>query len=254
MKLGQPKAAVISIIIPTSNEAKFLPVTLDAIGAAGIGRPHEILVVDAESSDRTVDLATAHGAGVLSSATRQRAAQMNLGATQALGDILLFLHGDTSLPACALGRIEHALTDPRIAGGAFARRYDLNSWWLRVTCALADVRGRSSGWFLGDQAIFVRANVFQMLGGFSDFPLFEDLDFSRRLRRSGRTVLLQPPVTSAARRFEGRGPWRTTWSDFFLTCRYLRGVPPYELADEPGASAFQDATVGAPSKMRFPNE
>ena len=224
---------MISIIIPTHNEARFLPETLDAIGAAGIDRPHEILVVDAESSDRTTDLATMHGARVISSATRQRAAQMNLGASQALGDILLFLHADTSLPTCALGRIEHALNDPRIAGGAFARRYDSNSGWLRVTCALADVRGRSSGWFLGDQAIFVRADVFRMLAGFRDFPLFEDLDFSRRLRRSGRTVLLQPPVTSAARRFEGRGPWRTTWSDFFLTCRYLRGVSPQELANDP---------------------
>ena len=225
---------MISIIIPTYNEAHFLPATLDAIGAAGIDRPHEILIVDAESSDRTVDLATVHGARVISTATRQRAAQMNLGATRALGNILLFLHADTILPACAaLGRIERALTDPRLTGGAFARRYDSNSWWLRVTCALAEIRGRSSGWFLGDQAIFVRADVFREMGGFKDFALFEDLDFSRRLRVAGRTVILRPAVTSAARRFEQCGPWRTTWSDFLLTCRYLRGASPQELTNGP---------------------
>ena len=233
---------MISIIIPTHNEAHFLPVTLDAIGAAGIDRPHEILVVDAESSDRTVDLTTAHGARVISSATRQRAAQMNLGATQAEGDILLFLHADTILRACALARIERALNDARFVGGAFARRYDSNSWWLRVTCALAEIRGRSSGWFLGDQAIFVRADIFREMGGFKDFAIFEDLDFSRRLRVAGRTVILRPAVISAARRFEQCGPWRTTWSDFLLTCRYLRGVSPQELANDPAHPPRMEST------------
>ena len=242
MKLGQPKTAVISIIIPTQNEAHCLPVTLDAISAAGIDRPHEILVVDAESSDRTVDLATLHGARVIPSATRQRAAQMNLGATQALSDILLFLHADTILPECALARIQCALNDARVVGGAFARRYDSNSRWLRVTCALAEIRGRSSGWFLGDQAIFVRADVFREMGGFKDFAIFEDLDFSRRLRVLGRTVILRPAVTSAARRFETGGPCRTTWSDFLLTCRYLRGVSPQELANDPASPPRIEST------------
>lgn len=221
---------MISIIIPTANEAQHLPRTLQAIARAGGTVLHEVLVVDAGSSDHTAELASQHGVRVVPCKVRQRAAQMNLGTTQARGDILLFLHGDTVLPAAALAKIEEALTNPQVAGGAFARRYDSSSWLLRLTCALAYLRGLLSGWFLGDQGIFVRAEVFQRLGGYRDVALFEDLDFSRRMRRFGRTVILRPAVTSAARRFENLGPGRTTVGDFLLTYRYLRGVSPSELA------------------------
>ena len=221
---------MISVIIPTSNEAQYLPATLEAIAAADLGARHEAVVVDASSSDETSTVATAHGARVIHSARRQRAAQMNLGAVHARGDVLLFLHSDTLLPARALEKIEQAMQGRRVAGGAFARRYDSDSSLLRVTCALAGIRARICGWFLGDQGIFVRSDLFQRLGGFRDFDLFEDLDFSRRLRREGRVVTLRPPVTSAARRFQRFGPWRTTWVDLVLTYRYLRGVPPNDLA------------------------
>ncbi len=214
---------MISIIIPTANEAQNLPRTLAALKAAGENLAHEILVVDAGSDDATIALAEAAGARILTSPARQRAAQMNQGAAAARGKAILFLHGDTVLPRLALSKIEDTLARPRVVGGAFARRYDSPSRFLRMTCALASWRGRMSGWFLGDQAIFVRAKVFRQLGGFRDFDLFEDLDFSRRLRRAGRTVLLRPAVLSAARRFERRGPGRQTWNDLLLTCRYLRG-------------------------------
>ncbi len=220
---------MISIIIPTMNEAPQLPRTLAAIARLG-DSSYEVLVVDAGSSDATADVARAGGARVLSSLLRQRAAQMNLGAEEARGEILLFLHGDTLLPEAAFTLIRDALSDPRVLGGAFARRYDSSSWLLRFTCALAYWRGRVSGWFLGDQAIFVRAETFRALGGYRNFPLFEDLDLSRRIRRAGRTVILRPAVISAARRFARLGPWRTTWHDLLLTRRYLRGESPQELA------------------------
>ena len=223
---------MISVVIPTSNEAQYLPATLDAIAATGVGARHEVVVVDASSSDETSTIASAHGARVLHSVTRQRAAQMNLGAVHAQGDVLLFLHGDTLLPAQALEKIEQAMQDRRVVGGAFARRYDSDSSLLRVTCALAGVRARLCGWFLGDQGMFVRSDLFRKLGGFRDFDMFEDLDFFRRLRREGRVVTLRPPVTSAARRFQRLGPWRTIWADFVLTYRYLRGVSPNDLAAE----------------------
>ncbi|MEO5722629.1 MAG: TIGR04283 family arsenosugar biosynthesis glycosyltransferase [Chthoniobacterales bacterium] len=221
---------MVSIIIPTSNEAEFLPATLRAVTAAGVSVPSEVLVVDAGSSDQTSAVAEAGGARVLASHIRHRAAQMNLGAKEAQGEVLLFLHGDTVLPPTALRRIEGALANPCIVGGAFARRYDSPSAVLRATCLLAYLRGRMSGWFLGDQAIFVRAESFRALHGFRDFALFEDLDFARRLRAAGGTVILRPAVTSAARRFEARGPLRTTASDFLLTCRYLCGGSPRALA------------------------
>ncbi len=206
---------MISVIIPTSNEAHYLSTTLGAATAAGIGVRHEVLVVDAASSDQTTVIARTREARVIESSIRQRAAQMNLGAERARGEVLLFLHGDTLLPAGAFAQIGNALANPRVVGGAFARRYDSPSRLLRVTCALAYLRGRLSGWFLGDQAIFVRTDIFREMGGFRDLDLFEDLDFSRRLRGAGQTVILRPAVTSAARRFERRGPGAPPGAIFF---------------------------------------
>ncbi len=217
---------MISIIIPTANEARHLPQTLAALARAGGAVTHEVLVVDGASSDPTAALARESGAYVVLGKVRQRAAQMNLGAKHARGDVLLFLHGDTVLPMSALAQIEAALSNPRVVGGAFARRYDSPSRLLRLTCSLAYLRGRLIGWFLGDQGIFVRAEIFRELGGYKDVPLFEDLDFSRRMRRLGRTVILRPAVTSAARRFETLGPGRRTMRAVFLTLHYLRGGSP----------------------------
>jgi rSAM/selenodomain-associated transferase 2 len=219
---------VISIIIPTFNEARYLARTLDAIERNQAGQ--EVIVVDAGSFDGTIEIAFERKTGLISSSVRQRAAQMNLGAQSARGDIFLFLHADTRLPQNALIEIESTLAKRSIVGGGFVRRYESPSWFLRGTCALAGIRTRLNGWFLGDQAIFVRAEVFKVLGGFRDFNLFEDLDFSRRMRREGRVATLRPPVVSSARRFSS--PWRRTWLDLLLTLRYLRGADPNQLAAE----------------------
>jgi rSAM/selenodomain-associated transferase 2 len=190
----------------------------------------EVIVADAGSADATVEIAWAGGASVVEGMLRNRGAQMNLGARSARGDELLFLHADTLLPATALRRIEVALENPAFVGGGFARRYDSPSPFLRITCRLAELRCRWLGWFLGDQAIFVRRAVFDALGGFRECALFEDLDFSRRLARQGRVTTIEEPVVSSARRFDALGPWRTTWNDFAMTCGYLRGEPPDAIA------------------------
>jgi len=228
---------MISVIIPAFNEAAELPATLAALCAQEALL--EVIVVDAGSADATAMVAHDAGARVISSARRQRAAQMNLGAAAARGDALLFLHADTRLAPGALRAMEAALRQEDVAGGGFARRYDSPSLFLRVTCALAEVRTRLCGWFLGDQAIFVRRNAFTALGGFRAWDVFEDLDFSRRLARTGRTVTLRPPVVSAARRFTPSGAVRTTWRDVALTLRYLaatrqaENVPNASLCSEP---------------------
>lgn len=221
---------MISVIIPVFNESCCLPATLDAIKQNE--STHEIIVVDAGSSDGTIEVAVEHGANVVLSGVKQRASQMNRGAQSARGGVLLFLHADTRLPQNALTKIESVIVKRNVVGGAFARRYDSPSWFLRVTCALAGIRTRLSGWFLGDQAIFVRREVFESLGGFRNFDLFEDLDFSRRIRREGRVATLRPPVISSARRFSLYGPCRTTWIDLLITWRYLRGATPNQLATE----------------------
>ena len=221
---------MISIIIPTFNEACYLPGTLDAIERNQSS--HEVIVVDAGSSDGTVEIALERNTQLISSSVRQRATQMNLGAESAGGDVLLFLHADTRLPPNALTEIDSALAKRFVVGGGFVRRYESPSWFLRGTCALAGLRTELSGWFLGDQAIFVRAEVFKILGGFRRFDLFEDLDFARRMQHEGKVITLRPPVISSARRFSLCRPWRRTWLDLLLTFRYLRGADPNQLAAE----------------------
>lgn len=210
---------MISIIIPTRHEASVLPRTLDRLRHQGPS--HEVWVVDAGSRDGTAEIAAASGARVLRGASPQRAAQMNLGAAHARGDVFLFLHADTLLPPRGLAAVEEALADAQVLGGAFARRFDSPSCFLRLTCRLAVWRGRWLGWHLGDQAMFVRRSVFRALGGFPEWSVFEDLEFSRRLARRGRVVTLCPPVVTSARRFADRGPLRTTWADLWQTVGYL---------------------------------
>src|SRR5260370_38097085 len=151
---------------------------------------------------------------------------MNLGAQRAQGGGLLFLHADSRLRTSALDQIASALTKDRIVGGGFARRYDSNSWFLRTTCLLAGLRTRSTGWFLGDQAIFVGREVFDKLGGFRDLELFEDLDFSMRMTETGKVVTLSPPVISSPRRFNRHGGELTMLPDLWLTCLSLGGPNP----------------------------
>lgn len=210
---------MISIVIPAHNEATQLPATLATIEAQS--GPHEVIVVNAVSTDATAQIAANRGARVIESSRRHRAAQMNAGARIASGDTFLFLHADTRLASAALQNIRTSLRRPEVVGGGFARRYDSSSLLLAATCALAEIRTRCCGWFLGDQAIFVRRTVFEQLGGFPEWDLFEDLELSRRLARVGRLVTLRPAVISAARRFDARGVLRTTWSDLCLTARYL---------------------------------
>lgn len=215
---------IVSVVIPTFNEAKQLPATLASM--EGNKAVFEVNVVDAQSSDDTGAIARERGANVMATDVRQRAFQMNAGARAARGQILLFLHADTRLAQGALDKMVYSLLDSTVIGGGFARRYDSPSPVLRLTCALAEARTRCFGWFLGDQAMFVRRFVFDDLGGFRPWDIFEDLDFSRRMVRAGRVVTLRPSVISAGRRFAARGALRTTWNDLRLTARYLSGRLP----------------------------
>lgn len=213
----------LSVVIPAVNEARALPATLAP--ARFVGCSCELIVVDGGSSDDTVAVARALGAKVFPG-PQHRARQMNLGAREATGAILLFLHADTILPIGALPILRAAMADAAIVGGGFARRYDSPSLVLRTTCGLAQWRNRLLGWHLGDQAMFVRREIFEQLGGFLEVDRFEDLDFSRRLKRRGRLATLRPAVVSSARRFARSGAALTTARDFLLTLRYLVAGPP----------------------------
>jgi rSAM/selenodomain-associated transferase 2 len=222
------QSPLISVIIPAVNEAAALPATIARLRTQSV--THEIILSIGPSYDGTASIAKDHGAIVVQCDYRHRARQMNAGAAVARGNIFLFLHADTLVPSGAFENIVYALSDAGIKGGAFTRRYDARSRFLRFTCFLADWRGKNFGIFLGDQAIFVRRKIFEVLDGFKEIDIFEDFDLSRRLRRAGKTAMLRPPVLSAARRFDQRGPLMTTCRDLAITCQYLCGVPPQDLA------------------------
>ena len=222
-------APEISVIIPVANEAAALPDCLARIERIS----SEIIVVDAGSDDESAAIAQAAGCTVLPALQRHRARQMNLGAAQARGRILLFLHADTWLPPDARTKITTAIDRQRALGGGFDRRYRSRSLILALTSRLAGLRTRLCGWHLGDQAIFVRRDVFERLHGYRDISIFEDLDFSHRLRALGWTATLTPPVSSSARRFAERGPLHRTWHDLLLTRQFLSGKDPNQLCQPP---------------------
>jgi rSAM/selenodomain-associated transferase 2 len=213
-------ATSISVIVPVLNEAAQLPASLASVGS--LAGSLQLIVVDGGSTDDSLAVARRCGAETLISPIRQRAAQMNLGAYSAKGDLLLFLHADTRLPENWRNvLVAEMQRNVPCVGGAFRRRFDSPSFFLRATCRLSDWRGSLLNWFLGDQAIFVRRDVFRTLGGFARLEKCEDLDFSIRLARVGKSRLLPTTVLSSARRFEKRGPVRQTLRDFATAITFL---------------------------------
>lgn len=209
----------IDVVIPVWNDAEALASAIPFLLREW--PPGSIWVVDGGSSDGSAEIARSYGVRLLRSTAPSRACQMNAGAAASAGEAILFLHADTRLPPGARGLIREAVSSGA-AGGAFARRFNLGSRFLRLTCRAAGWRGKWFGAFLGDQAIFATRRAFQEVGGFPDQPLFEDFEFSRQLSKVGRTVLLRKPVVSSGRRFDEKGPFRQTMADILLTLRYLR--------------------------------
>ena len=218
-------SAPVSVIIPTLNEEKSIAQVLADVVAL---RPREVIVVDGGSKDRTREISEQMGAVVVT-AGRGRARQMNCGAKKATGDILLFLHADTRLPPAAFDDIIAALKDPRYLGGRFDVDLDGDHWLLKVIGAMINQRSRLTKVATGDQAIFVRREMFARIGGFPDIPLMEDIAFCRELKRMGGIACLRSRVVTSARRWETEGVWRTMIKMWTLKLLYFAGVSPVTL-------------------------
>jgi glycosyltransferase involved in cell wall biosynthesis len=183
-----------------------------------------VVVADGGSDDGTRELAVAAGATVVL-APGSRADAMNEGARAAEGGALLFLHADTSLPPGAGALIRAALASAD--GGAFAVRLDGRP--LPARLAAAAYRPFHRGVY-GDQAIFVRRESFERLGGYRAQPIMEDYDLVRRLRAQGRFTLLRESVTTSARRQQAHGEVRTFATVAAIKLLYRLGVSPVRLA------------------------
>lgn len=215
----------LSIIIPVLDEERAIRGTIEDLARI---RPHEIIVVDGGSADGTVE-AVRRSAARLAVAGKGRAAQMNRGARQAEGDVLLFLHADTRLPDTAKRDIRDCMDDPRCVGGRFDIRLDSERPLLKLAGRLISLRSRLTRVATGDQALFVRRAVFERLGGFPEIPIMEDMAFSRALKKEGRIACLGSRVVSSARRWERNGPVRTILLMWALKLLYLAGAPPDRL-------------------------
>jgi rSAM/selenodomain-associated transferase 2 len=218
----------LSVVVPMLDERPQLPdllahlLTLKRQGA-------EVLLVDGGSQDGSAAFAQALGFTVLES-MRGRARQMNAGAQATTGDLILFLHADTRLPAQAMTAVREAL-----ARGAVWGRFDVviegRSPWLRLVAFMMNLRSRWSCIATGDQAIFVTRAAFEAVGGFPDQPLMEDIELSKRLKRLAKPACLPGPAITSGRRWESRGVWRTIALMWALRWAYWRGTRAEILAE-----------------------
>lgn len=217
---------MVSIIVPALNEAGQIADTLRVL--QDLCGDKEVLVVDGGSADRTADIARAAGVRVIESEPG-RGTQMHVGAVQARGDVLWFVHADTAPPPEALQKIEAALRDPSVAGGNFGLLFDGGTRAARQLTTVYPFL-RYLNLCYGDSGIFVRREIYTQIGGFRRYPLFEDLDLLKRVRRAGKFVHLPCRITTSSRRFENRnfaGMW-AQWTA--LQVLYWAGISPYALA------------------------
>jgi rSAM/selenodomain-associated transferase 2 len=218
----------LSIIMPVLDEGEGIAATLDALADLRV-LGTEVIVVDGGSRDATVQRARLRADHVISSA-RGRAVQMNAGATKASGDVLLFLHADTRLPPAA----DHVVLDGLARSGRAWGRFDIriagDHPFLAVVGWLMSVRSRLTGIATGDQAIFVRRDAFQAVGGFEQIPLMEDIALSKRLKRISRPHCVAERVVTSGRRWERDGVLATILLMWRLRLAYFLGADPNELA------------------------
>ena len=214
----------ISVVIPTCNEIARLEATVASIRR--LPGDFEIIVADGGSTDGTPELARRLGIRVVRG-TRGRGRQMNEGATAAMGEVLLFLHADTRLPMNAHRLVGEALARPGVAGGCFRLSFDRDSPGLRFSAFVT--RFSFSLLHYGDSAYFVRASTFRALGGYRPYPIMEDIDLWRRLRKRVRLIVLDAPVVTSSRRFDRHGVFKQQCLGCALLLLFLLGVSPFRL-------------------------
>lgn len=222
--VSQP--ASVSVIIPTLNEVATIGACVAAVRA--LDPCVEIIVADGGSSDDTIAVATAAGA-IVCSAPRGRGPQLNAGAAQASGEVLVFLHADTQLPKEGFALIETHFTNPDIKVAKFRLRFDAHHPLLDIATRFTWI---DSTWTTyGDQCLVVRRSFFEARGGFPEWPLFEDVGFLEKARQSASVEVLPAEVVTSARRFMRNGVAWQFQHDFWCMVDYLMGVPPAEIAE-----------------------
>lgn len=221
---------IFSIIVPVLNEADQINPLIEHIHSQGFRRLYEVIVVDGDQQGGTIRII--QDKDVIAITTEKgRGRQMNAGAAVARGEILIFLHADTTLPDNALGKISQTLQDRDYVGGAFDLKIDSDRLFLKYVSARARLRSRWNRIPYGDQAIFIRKKYFDQIGGYKEIPLMEDIDLMRRIKKDGKQiVILHDKVITSARRWESEGALYTTLRNQILVRLFYLGINPHRLA------------------------
>lgn len=215
----------ISIIIPVLNEAKILEKTLSQLQFE-LGH-NELIIVDGGSTDDSVHIAEKYGKVLKSESGRAK--QLNAGAAAASGNIFIFLHADIWLESGALAAVERALFSGYVGGG-FRQKIDGKNLLYRMIEVAGNIRGRYLKVFYGDSGIFLMRADFEKIGGFPEIPILEEMEFSKALRRLGKTTLITPHIHISARRWETKGIIRTTFNNWLITLLYFLKFSPVQLS------------------------
>lgn len=215
-----------TIVIPVLNEAASIAGSLQRLRAR-VGSHWQIVVVDGGSSDDTATLATLFCDRLLQSAPG-RGQQMNAGARFAQGDILLFLHADTCLPADFAARMAAFSTSGKL-WGRFDVQLDGREFWFRIIERMMNLRSRLTGIATGDQALFMTPALFRQCDGYQEIPLMEDVDFCARARKLGRPFCIESPVVTSARKWQRNGIVKTMLLMWWLRFAFFIGVSPVRL-------------------------
>lgn len=216
-----PECSVkLSVIVPTFNEESMIAETLRRVVA--VLAPYELIVADGCSADRTAEFARPFATVLDLKMTRGGA--LNSAAAIATGEVLLFLHADTMLPMGAAAAIVGALQETDVIGGAFRLRFDQPGRLPALLARHVNFRSSLSNVFFGDQALFVRREVFVRAGGFKDWSVMEDMEILARLRPHGRLALLDEEVVTSARRHRRKGWVKTIGTIWIMTLLHTLGV------------------------------
>jgi len=218
----------ISLIIPVLNEGERLLRQLQSLQDYR-KRGHEIIVVDGGSSDGSLDSVAAL-VDISCRTEPGRGGQMNCGARLASGQVVLFLHADTLLPAAADSLIESGLAETGADWGRFDVQFSNGAMVFRLIAAMMNLRSAITKVCTGDQALFIRRQLFAQIKGFAELPLMEDVEITKRLRRKFLPLRIKVPVITSSRRWEQQGVFKTITLMWLLRLRYFLGADPHKLA------------------------
>jgi rSAM/selenodomain-associated transferase 2 len=220
-----------SIIVPVFHEEERINVLIEYLNHLDPHKDIEIIVVDGAREKNTLKAIQSNHIIKISS-EKGRAKQMNTGASVAKGDILIFLHADTELPMHTFKKLQSFTERREYVGGAFDLGIKSGKFIFKMIGTLSSLRSRLNRIPFGDQAIFIRREYFNQIGGYKEIPIMEDVELMRRIKKSRKKIwIFYDRVMTSPRRWEKEGVIYCTLRNWAIQALYLLGVSPHKLAN-----------------------